>query len=127
MHFRFEICKYQNLYIVIYKSKCSVEGSHSNSSQHSTDLTVMASCKCQPKPILEVKKGKYFKNKRAADRSSSVIETDGETISFAINQWFWKNNEVIWKQFSTEINENINKCCERNSMSTVIVKIEDQS
>ena len=98
-----------------------------NNSQHSTDLTVMASCNCQPKPILEVKKGKYFKNKRVADRSSSVIETDGETISFEINQWFWKNDEGIWKPFSTEINENIKKCYERNSKSTVIVKIEDQS
>ena len=87
----------------------------------------MTGCKCQqPKPILEVKKGKYFKNKRVAERSSSIIETDGETFPFAINKWFWKNYEGIWKPFSTEINDNINKCYERNSKSTVIVEIEDQ-
>ena len=87
----------------------------------------MTGCKCQqPKPILEVKKGKYFKNKRVAERSSSIIETDGATFPFAINKWFWKNYEGIWKPFSTEINDNINKCYERNSKSTVIVEIEDQ-
>lgn len=76
--------------------------------------------------ILQVTKGKYFKNSIKETIRTPDIETDGPNFS-TVNQWWWRDSEGIWNPHSKEANSKINKCYKRDPKSTVVVMIKDQT
>ncbi|XP_052698297.1 uncharacterized protein LOC128176193 [Crassostrea angulata] len=80
----------------------------------------------RPTSILQVTKGKYFKNSIKETIRTPDIETDGPNFS-TVNQWWWRDSEGIWNPHSKEANSKINKCYKRDPKSTVVVMIKDQT
>lgn len=76
----------------------------------------------ETKPVLHIKKGKYFKN----NNSSADIETDGPSSSRSKNWWFWKDDKGNWNSFPIDMNNRVNKYYKRDPKSTVLVTIQDQ-
>lgn len=76
----------------------------------------------ETKPVLHIKKGKYFKN----DNLSTDIETDGQSFSRSMNQWFWKDDKGNWNPFPREMNNRVDKYYSRDPKSTVIVTIKEE-
>lgn len=76
----------------------------------------------ESKPVLHIKKGKYFKN----DNLPADIETDGQSFSRSMNQWFWKDDKGNWNPFPREMNNRVDKYYSRDPKSTVIVTIKEE-
>ncbi|XP_061194921.1 uncharacterized protein LOC133203068 [Saccostrea echinata] len=72
--------------------------------------------------LLKVPKGKYFRNDKLEDESSSDLEVDGQK---AINQWMWKDNSGKWNNYPRKMNDKIYKSWKRNPNSTVVVEINE--
>lgn len=82
----------------------------------------------RPTSILQVTRGKYFKNSTKEAIQSPDIDTDGPNYS-TVNQWWWwwKDSEGKWNPHTKEANCKINKCYKRDPKSTVVVMIKDQA
>ncbi|XP_056021581.1 uncharacterized protein LOC125652124 isoform X3 [Ostrea edulis] len=79
---------------------------------------------------LKVIKGRYFKNDRTNDELASDKESDepGESsLSIAVNQWMWEDDDGKWNPYPRKINDRINQCYRRNPNSTVVVTINEHS
>lgn len=76
--------------------------------------------------ILQVTKGKYFKNSIKETIRTPDIEPDGQTYS-KVNQWWWRDSEGKWNPHTKEANCKINKCYKRDPKSTVVVMIKGQA
>nr|XP_022335068.1 uncharacterized protein LOC111131710 [Crassostrea virginica] len=93
----------------------------------SEELGEKKSCGYKSSPILNVSKGKYFKNDTRQNKTLSDTETDGCTVPVAMKQWLWQDKTGQWILFPKETNEKINMSYKRDQKSTVVAFIGDQA
>lgn len=98
----------------------------SNDENEEAGMPTLMDSNVRQTSILEVTKGKYFKNSITETIRSPDIEPHGPNYSTVNQWWWWKDSEGKWNPHTKEANSKINKCYKRDPKSTVVVMIKDQ-
>lgn len=119
----------QQILWLLYKAVVdnALETSSAETCDKSEELGEKNSCGFKSIPILNVSKGKYFKNDTRQEKTPSDTETDGCTVPVAMKQWLWQDKKGEWILFPKETNEKINMSYKRDQKSTVVAFIGDQA